>query len=104
MTDAASRRSFGNSVSRVTESSTVSAMKSAPLAEPVDGSTAYKLTARCGDLAHTGSPADVAGQDLSAGQTKNHIGVTVGANVLPPDSIERSVGKARCLVDQRPKE
>ena len=79
-------------------------MKPATLAGPVDDSTAYKLTARWGNLPHRRSPEDVAGQDLSAGQTENHIGVTVGVNVLPPDSIERSVGTARCLVDQRPKE
>jgi len=41
---------------------------------------------------------------ISAGQIRNRIGVTVCRNVRPPDSIGRSVGKARRLVDQRPKE
>jgi phenylacetate-CoA ligase len=34
---------------------------------------------------------------------KNTIGVTVTTNVLAPDSIERSVGKMRCIVDHRPR-
>jgi phenylacetate-CoA ligase len=36
-------------------------------------------------------------------QIKNRIGVSVVVVVLEPDSIERSVGKARRLIDQRPK-
>lgn len=43
-------------------------------------------------------------QDLSPGQIRNRIGVTVCRNVVPPDSIERSAGKDRRLVDQRSKE
>ncbi|WP_316575057.1 phenylacetate--CoA ligase PaaK [Nocardia canadensis] len=36
-------------------------------------------------------------------QIKHRIGVSVVVDVLPPASIERSVGKARRLVDNRPK-
>jgi phenylacetate-CoA ligase len=36
-------------------------------------------------------------------QIKQRIGVSVVVDVLAPDSIERSVGKARRLVDDRPK-
>ncbi|MFJ7620986.1 phenylacetate--CoA ligase PaaK [Rhodococcus erythropolis] len=34
---------------------------------------------------------------------KNKIGVTVEVNVLEPGGLERSIGKARRLIDQRPK-
>lgn len=34
---------------------------------------------------------------------KNSIGVSVAVEVVPPDSVERSVGKMRRIVDQRPK-
>jgi phenylacetate-CoA ligase len=34
---------------------------------------------------------------------KNTIGVTVTAVVLEPDSIERSMGKMRRIVDHRPR-
>jgi phenylacetate-CoA ligase len=34
---------------------------------------------------------------------KNRIGVTVAVTVLEPESLERSVGKAKRIVDQRPK-
>ncbi len=50
-----------------------------------------------------GSAADratSAGEDLSR-QIKDRTGVTVQVQVLPPDSIERSVGKMRRIVDQR---
>jgi len=58
-----------------------------------------------GDLPHRKSGREgLAGRDLSPGQTRNHTGVTAGGNILPPGSIERSVDKARCLVDQRPEE
>ena len=33
---------------------------------------------------------------------KNSIGVTIGVQVLPPGSVERSVGKMRRIVDKRP--
>jgi phenylacetate-CoA ligase len=34
---------------------------------------------------------------------KSSIGVTVAVDVVPPDSVERSVGKMRRIVDNRPK-
>src|SRR6266576_5325461 len=43
-----------------------------------------------------------AGAKLTA-RVKNTIGVTVVASVLPPESIERSLGKMRRIVDHRPK-
>ena len=36
-------------------------------------------------------------------QIKALIGVSTTVNVLQPDSIERSVGKAKRVIDQRPK-
>jgi phenylacetate-CoA ligase len=39
---------------------------------------------------------------LSA-RVKNTIGVTVTTSVMAPDSIERSVGKMRRIVDHRPR-
>ena len=33
---------------------------------------------------------------------KNKIGVTVEVSVLEPGGLERSIGKARRLIDQRP--
>jgi phenylacetate-CoA ligase len=33
---------------------------------------------------------------------KNSIGVTVGVQVVAPDTVERSLGKMRRIVDQRP--
>jgi phenylacetate-CoA ligase len=33
---------------------------------------------------------------------KNSIGVTVAVDVVEPASVERSVGKMRRIVDQRP--
>jgi phenylacetate-CoA ligase len=46
--------------------------------------------------------AAAAGATLSA-MVKNTIGVTVTTNVLPPESIERSMGKMRRIVDHRPR-
>ena len=43
-----------------------------------------------------------AGAALSA-RVKNTIGVTVTTSVLAPESIERSVGKMRRVVDHRPR-
>jgi phenylacetate-CoA ligase len=42
--------------------------------------------------------------DLLARQVKDRIGVSVGVQVLAPDSIEHSMGKARRLIDKRPKQ
>jgi phenylacetate-CoA ligase len=35
---------------------------------------------------------------------KNTIGVTARVSVLDPDGIERSAGKARRIIDRRPRE
>ena len=43
-----------------------------------------------------------AGAELTS-RVKNTIGVTVTASVLPPESIERSLGKMRRIVDHRPR-
>jgi phenylacetate-CoA ligase len=50
----------------------------------------------------------VAGPDAAAAgaklgeQIKNRIGVSVPVMVMDPDSIERSAGKMRRIVDHRP--
>jgi phenylacetate-CoA ligase len=43
-----------------------------------------------------------AGRDLAA-LVKNTIGVSVTVDVIEPDGVERSMGKMRRIVDQRPK-
>jgi phenylacetate-CoA ligase len=45
--------------------------------------------------------AATAGRDLG-GMVKRTIGVSVAVRVLEPNGIERSLGKARRVVDQRP--
>jgi phenylacetate-CoA ligase len=53
---------------------------------------------------HDADPATaaVAGRDLST-MIKNTIGVSVTIEILDPDGVERSMGKMRRIVDQRPK-
>ena len=46
---------------------------------------------------------DAAGREL-AGQIKSRIGITSGVEVREPESLERSMGKARRIVDLRPKD
>ncbi|MBF4161166.1 phenylacetate--CoA ligase PaaK [Nocardioides acrostichi] len=46
--------------------------------------------------------ATAAGAELER-LVKNRIGVSIDVDVLPPDSVERSVGKMRRIVDRRPK-
>ncbi|CUR55828.1 phenylacetyl-CoA ligase [metagenome] len=46
--------------------------------------------------------AERAGVELER-LVKNSIGVSVGVQVLAPDTVERSVGKMRRIVDKRPK-
>jgi phenylacetate-CoA ligase len=46
--------------------------------------------------------AEAAGRDLAA-LVKNTIGVSVAVDVIEPDGVERSMGKMRRIVDQRPK-
>ena len=43
----------------------------------------------------------VAGQELER-LIKATIGVSVGVDVVSPDGIERSVGKMRRILDERP--
>jgi phenylacetate-CoA ligase len=50
----------------------------------------------------TDADAASAGPQLST-QVKNTIGVTVSTSVMAPDSIERSIGKMRRIVDHRPR-
>ena len=45
---------------------------------------------------------DAAGRDLVA-LVKSVIGVSVGVQVLEPDGVERSLGKMRRIIDNRPK-
>jgi phenylacetate-CoA ligase len=47
-----------------------------------------------------GADAATAGHDLGAA-IKNTIGVSVQVDVVPPEGIERSMGKARRILDQR---
>ncbi|MEV4641872.1 phenylacetate--CoA ligase PaaK [Actinoplanes sp. NPDC049548] len=47
--------------------------------------------------------AEAAGRELAT-LVKNTIGVSVGVEVLEPDGVERSMGKMRRIVDERPKD
>lgn len=42
--------------------------------------------------------------ELLAGRIKDNIGVTAKVSVIDPDSIERSLGKAKRIIDKRPKD
>lgn len=46
--------------------------------------------------------AELAGRELAT-LVKNTIGVSIAVHVLEPDGVERSMGKMRRIVDQRPK-
>ncbi len=46
---------------------------------------------------------EAAGRDL-AGRIKSRIGITAGVDVREPESLERSIGKAKRVVDLRPKD
>jgi phenylacetate-CoA ligase len=48
------------------------------------------------------SALETAAKDLQH-HIKSYIGISTKVNVLPPNSIERSLGKARRVVDKRPK-
>ncbi|MGA5298831.1 phenylacetate--CoA ligase PaaK [Nucisporomicrobium flavum] len=50
----------------------------------------------------TPSAAEEAGRQLAA-LVKNTVGVSVTVEVIEPDGVERSMGKMRRIVDQRPK-
>jgi len=47
--------------------------------------------------------AQEAGRTL-ASLVKNTIGVTITVDVIEPDGVERSMGKMRRIVDQRPRD
>jgi phenylacetate-CoA ligase len=47
--------------------------------------------------------AELAGREL-AELVKNTVGVSVAVEVIEPDGVERSMGKMRRIVDQRPKD
>jgi phenylacetate-CoA ligase len=48
----------------------------------------------------TAADGEAAGHDLAT-LVKNTIGVTVAVDVIPPDGVERSMGKMKRIVDQR---
>ncbi|PYE15904.1 phenylacetate-CoA ligase [Williamsia limnetica] len=58
-----------------------------------------KVEARPGVLSDQHAAASMALQTL----IKNRIGVTVTVDIVGPEGIERSVGKAKRLIDKRPK-
>jgi phenylacetate-CoA ligase len=61
------------------------------------------LTVRV-ECAHGSEPALAHGaRERLAQEIKAYIGVTAGIEVLPEGGVERSVGKARRIVDQRPR-
>ncbi|SPA27332.1 phenylacetate--CoA ligase PaaK [Cupriavidus taiwanensis] len=61
------------------------------------------LTVRV-ECAHGGEPAHAqAARERLAHEIKSYIGVTASIEVLPEGGIERSVGKAKRIVDQRPR-
>jgi phenylacetate-CoA ligase len=49
--------------------------------------------------------ANLAGEEAELiARIKQHVGVSTTVTVLAPGSIERSVGKARRVLDRRPRE
>ncbi|MNT90184.1 Phenylacetate-coenzyme A ligase [compost metagenome] len=61
------------------------------------------LTVRV-ECAHGSEPGLAqAARERLVNEIKSYIGVTAGIEVLPEGGIERSVGKARRIVDQRPR-
>jgi phenylacetate-CoA ligase len=50
----------------------------------------------------TAADADAAGRALAT-LVKNTVGVSVAVDVIAPDGVERSMGKMRRIVDQRPR-
>ncbi|MFE3290883.1 phenylacetate--CoA ligase PaaK [Rhodococcus sp. NPDC059234] len=62
-----------------------------------------RLTVRVEARADAPVAARAAASEALRALIKNRIGVSVGVDVLDPDGIERSVGKARRLIDNRPK-
>jgi len=65
--------------------------------------TLDEMTVRVESRADVGlDVARAAGQELRH-MVKSTIGVSIAVDVVPPEGIERSVGKMRRIVDQRPK-
>jgi len=62
-----------------------------------------RLTVRVESRHDIGTTRQLAAGDILKQTIKNRIGVSVLVDVLEPESIERSVGKARRLIDRRPK-
>ncbi|MFF0452858.1 phenylacetate--CoA ligase PaaK [Nocardia africana] len=62
-----------------------------------------RLTIRVECRAEASSDDRAVAEAVLKQQIKQRIGVSVVVDVLSPDSIDRSVGKARRLVDKRPK-
>jgi phenylacetate-CoA ligase len=62
-----------------------------------------RLTVRVESRHDIGTARRLAAGDNLKQHIKNRIGVSVLVDVLEPESIERSVGKARRLIDRRPK-
>lgn len=62
-----------------------------------------RLTVRVEMRPETTTTARTAASDSLRTLIKNRIGVSVEVDVLDPEAIERSVGKARRLIDNRPK-
>jgi phenylacetate-CoA ligase len=62
-----------------------------------------ELTVRVERRADATPDAAAAGGRRLAELIKNRIGVTVAVDVLDPDGVERSVGKMRRIVDERPR-
>src|SRR5882762_2318357 len=62
-----------------------------------------RLTVRVESRHDIGTTRRLAAGDILKPHIKNRIGVSVLVDVLEPESIERSVGKARRLIDRRPK-
>jgi phenylacetate-CoA ligase len=62
-----------------------------------------RLTVRVESRDGVAESARPAAGDRLRQQVKDRIGVSVEVQVLAPDSIEHSMGKARRLIDNRPR-
>jgi len=62
------------------------------------------LTVRVERRAEAGPASAAAAGAALAEQVKNTIGVSVTVEVIEPDGVERSMGKMRRIVDNRPRE
>ncbi len=61
-----------------------------------------EMTVRVEARADATAAARVAAADELAGAVKGSVGVTVAVEVADPDTLERSIGKLRRVIDQRP--